>query len=136
VNALLPSAYTRLVEMNRGIRTTRPDAPPIERAIEWSEGHSPADLVAAGALWLLHESCQVSGRCFAVGSGRVAEVVLGVTRGYVSVGRKLEPEDVVEHLEQVRDRSELMIPLDMYDFSAWHRALVGEAEAQKEGMIG
>jgi hypothetical protein len=136
VNALLPSAYTRLVEMNRGIRTTRGDAPPIEEAIEWSEAHSPAHLVASGALWLAHESCEVTGRCFTSGSGRVAEVVLAVTRGYVSEGGTMDPEDVVEHLDQVRSRSDLLVPLDMYDFSAWHRTLVGSSPAEHEANPG
>jgi NAD(P)-dependent dehydrogenase (short-subunit alcohol dehydrogenase family) len=124
VNGLLPSAYTRLVEMNRGIKTTRADAKPIEEAIAWSEAHSPAHLVAAGALWLMHESCPVTGRTFASGSGRVAEVVLGVTRGYVASNGDLEPEDVVEHLDVVRDMTDYIVPLDMYDYSSWHHRLV------------
>jgi NAD(P)-dependent dehydrogenase (short-subunit alcohol dehydrogenase family) len=124
VNALLPSAFTRLVGMNKGINTTRPDAVPIERAIEWSEAHSPAHLVAAGALWLMHESCPVSGRFFAAGSGRVSEVVLGVTKGYVAVDGDLAPEDVVEHLDAVRDQTGYIVPVDMYDYSAWHHRLV------------
>jgi NAD(P)-dependent dehydrogenase (short-subunit alcohol dehydrogenase family) len=124
VNGLLPAAYTRLVEMNRGIKTTRSNASPIEEAIAWSEAHSPAHLVAAGALWLMHESCPVTGRTFASGSGRVAEVVLGVTRGYVAPNGDLEPEDVLEHLDVVRDRTDEIVPIDMYDYSSWHHKLV------------
>jgi hypothetical protein len=62
-------------------------------------------------------------------------VVLGVTRGYVGEGGVLEPEDVVAHLPQVRDRRDLLFPVDMYDFSAWHRTLVGQERTDGEAAV-
>jgi hypothetical protein len=56
----------------------------LDAAIELSRANSPIRLVAAGALVMMHENCPVTGKIFNAGTGRVGEVVVGVTRGYVS----------------------------------------------------
>ncbi len=90
-NAVSPTADTRLVGLNRGIENTRIGAPASSATPDWVSANAPARLVAAGALWLMHESCPVSGRLYAVGAGRVGEIFLGVTEGYVAPDGELSP---------------------------------------------
>jgi AhpD family alkylhydroperoxidase len=127
VNAISPSAYTRLVGLNRGIINTRPGAPPPDAAIEFSKANSPTHLVAAGGLFMMHESCEVSGRVFNIGAGRVAEVFTGVTAGYVASG-DLAPEDVVENFAQVIDRTDANTPLDLGDHGVWVRKVLEDGK--------
>src|SRR5260370_7093676 len=47
LNAVSPSAFTRLVGLNRGIINTRPGAPLPDAAIEFSRANSPTHLVPA-----------------------------------------------------------------------------------------
>jgi NAD(P)-dependent dehydrogenase (short-subunit alcohol dehydrogenase family) len=123
VNAISPTAHTRLVGLNKGIVSTRPGAPAPAALIDWVSANAPADLVAAGALWLMHDSCPVTGRVFAVGAGRVAEIFTGVNRGYIAPGI-LEPEDVLTHLDAVCDRDGYAVPPDMTDYACWVRSLL------------
>jgi NAD(P)-dependent dehydrogenase (short-subunit alcohol dehydrogenase family) len=123
-NAVSPTADTRLVGLNRGIESTRTGAPDSSATPDWVSANAPARLVAAGALWLMHERCPVSGRLYAVGAGRIGEVFLGVTEGYVAPDGELAPEDVLAHLQQVHDRDRYHVPLDMGDYARWVRSLI------------
>jgi NAD(P)-dependent dehydrogenase (short-subunit alcohol dehydrogenase family) len=123
-NAISPTADTRLVGLNSDITNTREGAPPASATINWVATNAPARLVAAGALWLMHESCPVSGRLFAIGAGRVGEVFIGVTEGFVSPDGQLVPEDVPAHLDEVRDRARHHVPVDMGDYGQWIRSIV------------
>ena len=116
--------------MNKDIPNTRQGAPAPEATIDWIASNAPARLVAAGALWLMHESCPVSGRLFAVGAGRVGEIFIGVTEGYVSPTGELEPEDVLAHLDEVRDLSRHHVPVDMGDYGQWVRSIVPDRSAR------
>ena len=58
---------------------------------EWLHPRRVAPLVA----WLSHESCDVSGRCYAVGAGHVAQVAFAVNEGFID--RDLTPESVAAH---------------------------------------
>jgi NAD(P)-dependent dehydrogenase (short-subunit alcohol dehydrogenase family) len=124
VNAISPTAHTRLVGLNRGIESTRPGAPASAATPDWVAANAPAGLVAAGALWLMHDSCPVTGRLYAVGAGRVGEIFVGVTRGYVAPGGELAPEDVPAHLGEVHDRAGYHVPVDMGDYAQWVRSVV------------
>jgi NAD(P)-dependent dehydrogenase (short-subunit alcohol dehydrogenase family) len=124
VNAISPTAHTRIVGLNRGIENTRPGAPSSNATPDWVAANAPADLVAAGALWLMHDSCPVSGRLYAIGAGRVGEIFLGVTRGYIAPDGDLAPEDVPGHLDEVHDRGAFHVPIDMGDYARWVRTIV------------
>lgn len=124
VNAVSPMADTRLVGLNRGIENTRVGAPSSDATPNWISANAPARLVAAGALWLMHAQCPVSGGLYAVGAGRVAEIFLGVTEGYIASGGELTPEDVFIHLAEVHDRSRYRVPVDMGDYAQWVRSLI------------
>ncbi len=123
VNAISPTAGTRLVALNRGIENTRDGAPSSTATPNWVSANAPASVVAAGALWLMHESCAVTGGLYAIGAGRVAEIFLGVTHGYIADG-EMEPEDVLDHLAEVHDRAGYHVPLDMGDYAQWVRSII------------
>jgi NAD(P)-dependent dehydrogenase (short-subunit alcohol dehydrogenase family) len=61
------------------------------------------------ALYLVSERCGLTHEIFSAGGGRFARVVLGVTDGWVADG-PATPEDVHEHLNAIRDHSELSVP--------------------------
>jgi NAD(P)-dependent dehydrogenase (short-subunit alcohol dehydrogenase family) len=124
VNAIQPKADTRLVELNRSLISTRVGSPLPASTIDWGKRNAPARLAAAGTLWLMHESCPVSGCQFVVGAGRVSEVIIGATRGFVAPDGNLRPEDPLEHLDEIRDRGGMYFPLDMYDHSEWVTTIV------------
>jgi NAD(P)-dependent dehydrogenase (short-subunit alcohol dehydrogenase family) len=124
VNAISPTAHTRIVGLNRGIENTRSGAPSSSATPDWVAVNAPPELVAAGALWLMHGSCPVSGRLYAVGTGRVGEIFLGVTRGYIATDGELCPEDVAAHLDEVHDRGAFHVPIDMGDYAQWVRSIV------------
>ncbi|MER5628455.1 SDR family NAD(P)-dependent oxidoreductase [Streptosporangium sp. NPDC002544] len=126
VNAVSPSAYTRLVGLNKGIVNTRPGAPLPDAAIAFSKANSRPELVAAGALFMMHERCPVTGRIFNVGAGRVGEVFVGVTRGFVATDG-FTPEDVLEHFTEVGDRSESNVPEDIGAHGVWVRSVLSGA---------
>src|SRR6202008_796781 len=65
VNAISPTADTRLVGLNRGIENTRAGAPSSTATPDWVSANAPASVVAAGALWLMHESWPVAGGLYA-----------------------------------------------------------------------
>jgi hypothetical protein len=109
--------------LNRSIANSRPGAPPASATVDWVAANAPARLVAAGALWLMHESCPVSGRLFAVGAGRVGEIFIGVTRGYVA-GGELDPDAVLAHLDDICDLADYYVPVDMGDYAKWMRSII------------
>jgi NAD(P)-dependent dehydrogenase (short-subunit alcohol dehydrogenase family) len=130
VNVIAPSAHTRLGDLNRGIVNTRPGAPPVTAALDWLAEHAPPELVAAGSAWLTHEDCPVTGRVFNVGAGRVAEIFVGITKGYTAPEGQLEPEDVLAHFQEVVDVDGHHVPIDQGDYGQWVRSLVDSALTQ------
>lgn len=67
------------------------------------------ELVVPMALYLVSERCPLTHEIFSAGGGRFARVILGVTRGWIADGRSA-PEDIHEHLEEIRDDAELTLP--------------------------
>jgi hypothetical protein len=67
------------------------------------------ELVVPMALYLVSERCHLTHEIFSAGGGRFARVIVGVTRGWVA-GESPAPEDVREHLEEIRDEAELSLP--------------------------
>lgn len=112
VNMVTPNAYTRLVA---GL----PQSPNLG----WMQQHSGPELVAPGCVFLVHDSCPVSGETFGVGSGRMARIFIGQTVGYVNPN--LTPEDVAEHFQQVCDEDGYYVPTDMQDLTDIYVRTVG-----------
>ena len=86
VNVIAPFAKTRP-------GTGFGPIPWSEDLAEWLHPRRVAPLVA----WLAHERCEVTGRCYAVGAGHVAQVAFAVNDGFTD--RELTPESVAAHAE-------------------------------------
>ena len=86
VNVIAPFAKTRP-------GTGFGPIPWSEDLAEWLHPRRVAPLVA----WLAHERCEVTGRCYAVGAGHVAQVAFAVNEGFTD--RDLTPESVAAHAE-------------------------------------
>ena len=88
VNVIAPYAKTRL-------GTGFGPIPWSDQLAEWLHPRQVAPLV----VWLAHETCDVSGECFAVGAGHVARVAFSVNEGFTD--RELTPELIAEHAEEI-----------------------------------
>jgi NAD(P)-dependent dehydrogenase (short-subunit alcohol dehydrogenase family) len=97
VNALAPIARTRMTEELLG-----PLAPKLDPG-----------LVAPVAAWLVSEECPVTGEIYSAGGGRVARFFIGLTEGYANP--TLTPEDVRDHLDQIRDETAYSVPAGVAD---------------------
>ncbi|MET7395726.1 SDR family NAD(P)-dependent oxidoreductase [Dactylosporangium sp. NPDC005572] len=73
----------------------------------------PAAQVSQTVAWLCHPDCDVTGRIFAVGGGRVAEVVVTETRGWMRPGHTWH--DVRDNWGRITDRDELLVPVHLSD---------------------
>jgi NAD(P)-dependent dehydrogenase (short-subunit alcohol dehydrogenase family) len=94
-NAVAPTAYTRMTEELLG---------------------SMADLfdprqVAPLVIYLASEQNELTHEVFTVGGGRYARVFIGTNSGWFS-GRGVVPtvEEVVDHIDEIRDISEFSVP--------------------------
>lgn len=123
-NALSPTGDTRLVGLNKGITNTREGTPPPEATINWVARHAAPAKVAAGTAWFVHDDCRETGRVLAIGAGRVAEVFIGVTEGYLNPD--LTPEDVRDNVTAAFDQDRSFVPVDMTDYAAQVRRIIGE----------
>ena len=97
VNAIMPQAWTPM-------SANSPD-PALRRLMEQ---HFRPEQVAAFATWLCHPACQLSGEIFSVGGGRVARVVMGVTRGVVA--RDSGPESFTGAVDALITTEGLFLP--------------------------
>lgn len=97
VNAIAPMARTRMTEELLGAVADKLD---------------PA-LVAPVVGYLCHESCDLTSRIFSVGGGRVAEIFIGVTKGFVSP--ILNVEAVRDNLAAICDRDGCITPTQAND---------------------
>jgi NAD(P)-dependent dehydrogenase (short-subunit alcohol dehydrogenase family) len=99
-NAIAPLALTRMTEDIMG---------------RLGEKLDPA-LVSPLVTYLVHESCEPSGRVFSVGGGRVAEVFLAETQGWASP--TLSPEDVRDQWGTITDREGYGVPANLGEETA------------------
>jgi NAD(P)-dependent dehydrogenase (short-subunit alcohol dehydrogenase family) len=100
VNMVSPHAFTRLAA---GL--------PLTPQAKYMETYAKPELVAPGSVFLVHETCPVSGETFAVGAGRMARIFVGETVGYVD--SDLTVEKVAQNFAQVCDEDGYHVPADM-----------------------
>jgi NAD(P)-dependent dehydrogenase (short-subunit alcohol dehydrogenase family) len=101
VNAIAPIARTRMTEELLGAA---------------AEKLHP-ELVSPVVAWLASEDCSVTGEIFTVAAGRVARFFVGMTQGYFNAG--LTPEDVRDHLDQIRDETGYLVPSNSNEENAF-----------------
>ena len=106
-NALAPLAHT---PMTAGL---------FDGAID---GFDP-EYVVPMALYLVSERCRLTHEIFSAGGGRFARVLVGVTNGWVAA-ESPSPEDVHEHLGEIRDETELALPASLAEEIELARSLV------------
>jgi NAD(P)-dependent dehydrogenase (short-subunit alcohol dehydrogenase family) len=73
----------------------------------------PPEQVSQTVAWLCHPACAVTGRTFAVGGGRVAEVLITEAFGWSKPGHTWE--DVRDNWMSITDRSDLQVPVHISD---------------------
>ena len=98
-NAVLPTAFTRMT-----------DSIPDPAFHAFMEERFRPERVAGAVAVLCHESFSLSGECFLVGGGRMAQLFLGVTPGYISESGAAE--DFAQHLDEVLDKERYLVPAD------------------------
>lgn len=128
VNTVLPMASTTIAQ----------DDPvpgyaeryPVEVApILGPRRHTEA--VAPLVVYLASEACAVTGEAYAAGFGRFARVFVGETRGWTAADpQMITPEDVADHVEEIRDLQGFSVPADIYDDVRFIAASLGESVTQ------
>jgi NAD(P)-dependent dehydrogenase (short-subunit alcohol dehydrogenase family) len=95
VNSIAPAARTRMTEQVLG---------PLADALD-------PRLVTPLVVFLCSEQCRLTHEIFDVAGGRYARVFLGLCRGWVAPGGATpEAEDILEHLEMIRDQADYVVP--------------------------
>ena len=108
-NALLPGATTRA---NVAIRPS---------AASQLAQRSP-DMTAAAALWLVHPSCEINGRCYATDAGNVRAVYPSASRGYTSLDPlHLTIDELRQHWAEVEDRLGAISPNGMAEYNQFRQ---------------
>jgi NAD(P)-dependent dehydrogenase (short-subunit alcohol dehydrogenase family) len=95
-NVVAPLAFTRMTENIFGP--------------EMAEKLDPS-LISPIVGWLAHNACDASGRVFAVGGGRVAEIFIAETKGYFK--KDLSVEDVRDQWATITDRAGFSVPANI-----------------------
>jgi NAD(P)-dependent dehydrogenase (short-subunit alcohol dehydrogenase family) len=99
-NVIAPVARTRLTEQLLG---------PLAQTLD-------PDCVTPLVTWLASEQCDVTHSIFSVGGGRYARMFVGLTPGwFAGKGAKPSPEQVRDHMAEIRDTSKYIIPESIAD---------------------
>ena len=99
VNAVVPRAFTRMSE-SHAPKLASLLSVPLE-AMDAINASMPPEMCAAGAAFLAHESCPLTGEMLQVGMGGVARIAIVHTVGIT--GDSISIEDIAENLETIMD---------------------------------
>ena len=80
------------------------------------------EFVAPLVTYLVHESCDVTGRVFSVGGGRIAEVFIAETPGFVD--KNLTPESVAANWAAITDRDGYTVPTSTPEETALYGSIL------------
>jgi NAD(P)-dependent dehydrogenase (short-subunit alcohol dehydrogenase family) len=102
VNAVAPAGATRMAEnmAESEFRT-------------WFLETMRPELVSPAVVLLGHDECTMTGELLVAGGGRIGRVLLTETHGYVNP--QLTPENLLAHLDDVMDETNIFCPLDALD---------------------
>ncbi|HLI15160.1 MAG TPA: SDR family NAD(P)-dependent oxidoreductase [Acidimicrobiales bacterium] len=123
-NALAVAALTPMMEamLSSAVFAAR------SGELEWWREHMRPELTTPAALWLVHPDCPARGRAFEARAGRVAEILLVETRGYLNPSHTLE--DLRDSFAAVEDRSEWWVPEQSSEVARYERRLLAELARQ------
>jgi len=113
VNGLAPSAITRMSE-----------APILHGADPAPDPDGDPGLVAVLAAVLLHRTCPANGEIYTSGRRRYARLFISETAGYVHDRLAIEPEQLLEHWDDVHDETTGEVVGDTTAWSAHHRGAI------------
>jgi NAD(P)-dependent dehydrogenase (short-subunit alcohol dehydrogenase family) len=128
VNAILPMATTTI--------TADDPVPDYEKYYpsdvrDFLAPRRTTEMVAPLVAYLCSRACAVSSEAFSAGFGRYARVFVGETRGWVaSDPESITAEDVLEHLEEIRDRDDYTVPANIFDEVKYIAAALGMTAAR------
>jgi NAD(P)-dependent dehydrogenase (short-subunit alcohol dehydrogenase family) len=89
-----------------------------------------AERVVPLTTYLASRECAVNGEAFSAGAGRYARVFVGVTDGWLSpTGSFPTAADIAEHLDEIEDRSNYLVPTSIFD----ELVAIAEARAELDG---
>ncbi len=102
VNAICPIAQTRMTSEILG---------------EMADTAAPGS-VAPAVAYLVSEQCELSGDVWSIGAGSVSRIFAGLCPGYFKHPEKDGPisiEDVAEHVDDIRDEEDYIVPYSSRD---------------------
>jgi NAD(P)-dependent dehydrogenase (short-subunit alcohol dehydrogenase family) len=74
------------------------------------------ELVTPMVVFLASEACDLTHEIYSAAAGRYARVFLGLNNGwFAGAGNAPSAEDIVDHLDQIRDTSEFIVPTNSGD---------------------
>lgn len=111
-NAIMPNAATsdERRPMSEAYRAR------LEAALAPLAGRRTPEMVAPMVAFMASRECNVTGETFSAGAGRFARVFAGVTEGWTSASP--EPpaaEAILAHLDEIRDRTQYLVPESVFD---------------------
>jgi NAD(P)-dependent dehydrogenase (short-subunit alcohol dehydrogenase family) len=85
-----------------------------------------AELTAPLVAYLVSNACAVTGETFSSAFGRYARVFVGLARGWLAPDpQAMSVEDVVEHIEEIRDQDGYTVPLSNFEETAAVAEMLG-----------
>jgi NAD(P)-dependent dehydrogenase (short-subunit alcohol dehydrogenase family) len=116
-NAVLPAAATTLSAGDPVPDMAKHAPPGVKDAMA---PRRRADLVAPFVAFLASPACELNGEAFAAGFGRFAQVFIAEAPGWIApdVSDGVSIEDVISHLDEIREREGYFVPLHLHDETA------------------
>ena len=112
INMLLPRADSAITSGDPVPGMSAYYPPALKQAL--STRRAP-EATAALACYLASRACSVSGEAYSSAFGNYSRVFVGRTRGWLAPdANTIAPEDVVEHLDEIRDVDGYGIPLSNF----------------------
>jgi len=107
-NVLLPMAGTPRATAGMTAQAT------AAAGVEAKGSADDAKLVSALVAYLVSEDCTLTHQAFASGSGRYYQAFVGTTEGWRRSGNAVPgPDDIAEHLDEIRSRVDYRVPDSM-----------------------
>jgi NAD(P)-dependent dehydrogenase (short-subunit alcohol dehydrogenase family) len=113
VNSVLPYAVTPIAKDTplAGADTTR-----IRAGLDTMYDRRDPTSVAPLVVLLASRACPFSGHAYSALGGRYARVFTGVTAGWVAESlEELGPEQILEHIDEIEDRGDFLVPAAMIE---------------------
>jgi NAD(P)-dependent dehydrogenase (short-subunit alcohol dehydrogenase family) len=107
-NAVLPMADTRMAAALLGEAAETPEAKEFMATMR-------VDQVAPVVAYLASEQCTLTHSALSAFRGRVAKVTIGVSKGWCSPTEQFTAEDIADHLGEISDPTDMVVPGSIFD---------------------